>query len=104
MASKDPLFSGQITTDEFINRGNSTIGNADSDLATFKGGVKQTPQSVTPDAVSGDPILPGITQAVVGAVTNDANDWIVLPALASTPNGHEITVLLPLLPIALYFY
>jgi hypothetical protein len=27
------------------------------------------------------------------AVTNDANDWITLPALATVPNGHEITIL-----------
>lgn len=31
--------------------------------------------------------------AVVRIVTNDANDWITLPALADVPNGHEIIIL-----------
>lgn len=55
--------------------------------------VTTTTQTVTPDAVSGDPIRAGITKVVVAAVTNDADDWIVLPSLADVPNGHEITIL-----------
>lgn len=59
---------------------------------TFKA-LKLTTQSVTPDAVSGAAITPGVVSVTVGAVTNDANDWIVLPSLAKVPNGHEITIL-----------
>lgn len=52
-------------------------------------------QVVTPAADSGvgSVILPSSTQVSVAAVTNDANDWIVLPALATVPRGHTITIL-----------
>lgn len=50
-------------------------------------------QTVKPDAVSGAKILPGARSVTVGAVVNDANDWIELPALRLVPNGHEITIL-----------
>lgn len=33
-----------------------------------------------------------VRSAVVTGVTNDANDFIVLPNLADVPDGHEITV------------
>lgn len=38
-------------------------------------------------------VQPGVTQVEVTTVTNDANDWITLPSLASVPNGHTITIL-----------
>lgn len=38
-------------------------------------------------------ILPHATKVYVDAVTNDANDFIVLPALADVPIGHTITVI-----------
>lgn len=38
-------------------------------------------------------IQPSVRSVEVTTVTNDANDWIVLPSLASVPNGHEITIL-----------
>ena len=52
-------------------------------------------QSVKPDAVSGAraTIQPGAKSVTVEAVTNDANDWIVLPSLASVPLGHQIAIL-----------
>jgi hypothetical protein len=52
-------------------------------------------QSVKPDAVSGAraTILPGVKNVTVEAVTNDANDWVVLPSLASVPIGHEIVIM-----------
>ena len=56
-------------------------------------GINFTPQQVTPDAVSGGVISPGVKSVVVNAVTNDANDWIVLPSLADVRDGHEITIL-----------
>lgn len=51
-------------------------------------------QSVTPDDTegTGNTILPASTQVAVAANTNDANDFIVLPALADVPVGHTITV------------
>jgi len=63
---------------------------------------KQTFQSVeyhpivlTPAATttSTNTIAPGVRSVVVGTVTTDANDWIILPSLADTANGHEITIL-----------
>ena len=52
-----------------------------------------TDTGATTDSTStGNSIPPTAKVAVVGAVTNDANDWIALPALADTPNGHEILI------------
>ena len=50
--------------------------------------------SVTPNNDSGaaSSIAAGVTHVDVQAVTNDANDWIVLPALAGVPVGHEIRI------------
>lgn len=58
-------------------------------------GIWFTPRLVTPDAVSSSAagIPPTAKVVQVGAVTNDANDWITLPLLADVPNGHEITIL-----------
>ena len=52
-------------------------------------------QTVTPDDAegAGNSIAPGVTKVNVTTVTNDANDFIVLPALAEVPIGHEITIL-----------
>jgi len=60
-----------------------------------RSGLQSDPQSVTPaaDSGSGSTIKAGVTQVVVGTVTTDANDWIVLPSLADVSNGHEITIL-----------
>lgn len=51
-------------------------------------------QSVTPNNNSGagSSIVAGATAVDVGAVTNDANDWIVLPAIADVPIGHTIRI------------
>lgn len=51
-------------------------------------------QSVTPnnDDGAGSTINAGVTAVDVGAVTNDANDWITLPALANVPVGHTIVI------------
>ena len=52
-------------------------------------------QSVTPDDAqgAGNSIQAGKTSVNVGAVTNGANDFIVLPLLADVPVGHTITIL-----------
>lgn len=57
--------------------------------------VYSTAQSITADdsASSLNTIQAGKDKVVVAGVTNDANDFIVLPSLASVPNGHEITIL-----------
>ena len=55
--------------------------------------VHVTPDDATPAVVGQNAIAPGIRSVVVDAVTNDANDWITLPALANVPDGHEITIL-----------
>ena len=52
-----------------------------------------TPDDATP-AVIGQNAIPANAKVVqVGAVTNNANDWITLPSLANVPNGHEILIL-----------
>ena len=57
--------------------------------------VEMIPVVLTPAAAttSTNTIAPGVKSVVVGAVTNNANDWIILPALADVANGHEITIL-----------
>jgi hypothetical protein len=37
-------------------------------------------------------VPPSVKSVEVIGVTNDANDWITLPSLASVPNGHEIII------------
>lgn len=53
-------------------------------------------QAVTPSTLtaagSANLILPGVQNVAVGAVVNDANDWITLPAIASVPIGHTIVI------------
>ena len=38
-------------------------------------------------------IPPSVRSVTVGANVNGVNDFIVLPSLASVPNGHEITII-----------
>lgn len=54
---------------------------------------KVIPDDATPAVVGQNGIPPGIRVVDVGAVTNDANDWITLPDIADVPVGHEITIL-----------
>ncbi|GAI14518.1 unnamed protein product, partial [marine sediment metagenome] len=53
------------------------------------------PQAMTPaaDGSAASVIAPSTKVAVVGAVTNDADDWILLPALSAVPDGWELSVL-----------
>ena len=55
--------------------------------------VRIVADDATPATVGGNAIAPSIRSVVVTGVTNDANDWIILPSLASVPDGHEITIL-----------
>ncbi len=47
----------------------------------------------TDSSSTGNSVPPTAKVAVVGSVETNADDWITLPALADTPNGHEILVL-----------
>ena len=74
-----------------IGIGNNDAGTALADHVDELNAAR----SVTPDDSEGtdNTILAGERRIDVGAVTNDANDFIVLPALADVPVGHEITIL-----------
>ena len=58
-------------------------------------GVEYIPLRITADdAQSSLNSIPRLTKSVVvGGVTNDADDFVVLPNLAQCPDGHEITIL-----------
>jgi len=62
---------------------------------TITTGLTVAAQSVTPNNTSdaASTVNDGTVSVDVQAVTNNANDWIVLPSLANVPNGHEITIL-----------
>lgn len=59
----------------------------------FKGATFE-PVFLTPDDAQGtvNSVPPEVRVVEVGANVNGVNDFIVLPSLASVPNGHEITV------------
>lgn len=66
-----------------------TLG-PDADGSLFSDAVfAATPNS---SAGAGNSIPVGYRNVAVGAVTNDANDFIVLPAIASCPIGHTIRI------------
>ncbi len=64
-------------------------------VVSFSNGDYSRSQSVVGAAAAGvtNTVLPSSTLVTVTDVTVDANDFVVLPALASVPNGHRITVL-----------
>ncbi len=72
-----------------------TLTNKTLVTPTLTTGYKATAEEVTPDDSegTGNQITAGTTAVDVQAVTNDADDFIVLPALADVPVGHEITIL-----------
>jgi len=61
---------------------------------TTSTGFTVAAQSVTPNNDDGaaSTINVGVTAVDVGAVTNDVNDWITLPALSTVPIGHMIHI------------
>lgn len=63
-------------------------------LNPFFAGIHLKSVKVNPDAVSSATasIPASAVSVTVGAVVNDANDWIVLPPIASVPVGHTITI------------
>lgn len=72
----------------FVNEGSESSAN-------FNKFAIAATQSLTPDDAegTGNTILAESTKVQVGAVTNDANDFVVLPALADVDDGHEITII-----------
>ena len=42
---------------------------------------------------AGNTVPDGVSVVKVGANANDVNDFIVLPSLATVPNGHQIVVI-----------
>lgn len=70
------------------------MANPDQLNPTFIG-MNFEAQKVTADDAQGtiNSITAGVRTVKVVGVTNDANDFIVLPSLAHVPDGHEITLL-----------
>lgn len=58
-------------------------------------GLKVVPVTLTPDATDKvvNTVPEGVRVVKVGANVTGVNDYIVLPSLASVPNGHEVTVI-----------
>lgn len=63
---------------------------------TLGDGTKDTRAAVSltanTDSGAASSITAGVQQVTVAGVTNDANDWIVLPAIASVGIGHTIRI------------
>ena len=55
--------------------------------------VTTTSQTLSPDAVAGAKIRPGVDKVRLAANVNGVTDFTVLPSLASVPNGHKITII-----------
>ncbi len=73
------------------------MANPDGLFPRFKGVNYETVLIVADDATPAVPgqnvIAAGVKSVEVVGVTNDANDWIVLPDLQKVQNGHEILIL-----------
>lgn len=69
-------------------------GNSDLNASIEASDIRR--QVITADdseVVDLNIVLPGTFRVEVDGVTNDADDFIVLPSLADVPDGHEITLL-----------
>lgn len=89
--------SGKVAATGSLKIGKTlNAASADGDeIEVLRDGDRGFTQSVTPAAAegSGNSILAGATGVDVGAVTVDANDFIVLPAIADVPIGHTIRIM-----------
>lgn len=58
-------------------------------------GVHLESQTISPDDSQevANSIRPGVKSVRLAANVNGANDFVVLPPLASVPEGHEITII-----------
>lgn len=71
-----------------------SVTNISPDLEGFHlTPIRITADDATPAVLGQNVIPPRVKVVEVIGVTNDANDWIVLPSLADVPNGHEIMVI-----------
>ena len=63
-------------------------------VITASTGIVCNSQAMTPntDGGLGSTILAGVSSVTVGAVTTNADDWILLPALSAVPAGHTIKI------------
>lgn len=72
----------------------SKPGNDDTNASIEASDLRRQDAITADDSESAlNTILPGTFRVTVGGVTNDANDFIVLPSLEDVPNGHEITII-----------
>lgn len=57
-------------------------------------GIKIKHQTISPAATdtAANRIVPGVVSVRLAANVNDANDFVVLPPLASVPTGHTVTI------------
>jgi hypothetical protein len=57
-------------------------------------GLLMTAEVLSPNSTQGvgNSITPGVVSVRLAANVNDANDFVVLPPLASVPSGHCITI------------
>jgi hypothetical protein len=95
-------FNDALSTTTGSISGNATVGgtlavtgtSTLTGAASLVGGFQTTAQTVTPAADSGvgSVILPNTRNVTLAANTTDANDWFVLPAIATVPVGHTITI------------
>lgn len=70
------------------------MAESNSHSPTMDGVDYTAKQLIADDSDSNVNSIPPLTKSVkVEGVTNDANDYIVLPSLNSCPDGHEITIL-----------
>lgn len=68
--------------------------NPTLDGVWFRPAVLTADNAENDPAVAGTNVIPANCKSVdVTGVTNDANDFVVLPALSTVPNGHTITLL-----------
>jgi len=70
------------------------MANPDGKNPTYDGMGYAAKLLVADDSDSNLNSIPPLAKSVsVTGVTNDANDYIVLPSLGSCPDGHEIVIL-----------
>jgi len=70
------------------------MAESNGDFPYFKG-LTLEPYLILPNSAqgTGNSIPPEVKVVQLGANVNDANDFTVLPSLASVPVGHTITIL-----------
>jgi hypothetical protein len=69
-------------------------GNSDLNASLEASDLRRVVVTADDAEVAGLNIIPaGAFRVKVAGVTNDANDFVVLPSLANVPDGHEITLL-----------